>query len=96
MNVKSSLACALMGLVETPLEASDVSVAMVLLWMLKKGTAQVREERLPSEPLVCLAAMTNLWDPQHGGTQKSHGNCGVDVQRSQGQGHNQKAPPSCG
>lgn len=54
MNVKSSLACALMGHVETPLAASDVSVAMALLWMLRKGTAQVREDQLPSEPLLSI------------------------------------------
>lgn len=40
--------------------------------------------------------MTASWDAQCGGIQRSHGNCHVDVQRSQGQGHNQKAPPSCG
>lgn len=63
MSARSSLVSALMGLVETQLAASDASVAMALLWMLRRETAQVREKSPPPpSPVPVLAPRLLCWE----------------------------------
>lgn len=58
MNVRSSLVCALMGPVGTPSAVSDVSVAVALLWMLRKGTVQISTSAASHQTCVAMVPVS--------------------------------------